>query len=117
VGRYGPIQIAVSDGRATAELAGFAIDVTSTASGSVTVQWQPPTDNTDGSPLTDLARFRIYYGLDPSQLDNVVELSNPGLTSHVVENLSPNTWYFAMTALNSAGQESDFSGHVIGDTR
>jgi hypothetical protein len=117
VGRYGDIQIAVSDGLATAELAGFAIDVTATAMGSATVQWQPPTDNTDGTPLTDLAGYRIYYGVDPTVLSDVIELPNPGLTSHVVENLSPDTWYFAMTSLNSGGLESDFSNPVAGDTR
>lgn len=117
VGRYSNIQIAVSDGLATTELDSFAIDVTSTALGAVTLQWQPPTVNTDGSPLSDLAGYRIYYGLDPDSLIYFVELQNPSLTSYVVEELTPNIWYFAMTAFNSQGIESTFSDQKIGDTR
>jgi len=117
VSHYSAIQIAVNDGHTTAELAAFAIDVTSTALASVTLQWQPPTENTDGTPLTDLAGYRIYYGVDPANLSNDVQLPNPGLTTYVVEQLTPNTWYFAMTSLNSQGQESAFSSQLISDTR
>ncbi|MEE8345023.1 MAG: fibronectin type III domain-containing protein, partial [Woeseiaceae bacterium] len=117
VGRYSAIQIAVSDGLSTAELSAFDIDVTSTTLASVTLQWQPPTENTDGSPLTDLAGYRIYYGVDSADLSDLIELPNPGLTSYVVEELTPNTWYFAMTSVNDRGQESDLSNQLIGDTR
>ena len=117
VGRYGSIQIAVSDGRSTVEMPAFSIEVTSTAIASVTLSWQPPTQNSDGTPLTDLAGYRIYYGVDPTRLSNVVELPNPGMTSYLVENLTPDTWYFAATAVNSEAQESEFSAYVVRDTR
>jgi hypothetical protein len=117
VGHYSAIQIAVSDGLSTAELSAFDIDVTSTTLASVTLQWQPPTENTDGTPLTDLAGYRIYYGVAPAELSSLIELPNPGLTSYVVEALTPDTWYFAMTAVNDRGQESDLSKQLIGDTR
>ncbi len=117
VGRYSAIQIAVSDGLATAELSAFDIDVVSTTLASVTLQWQPPTENTDGTPLTDLAGYRIYYGVDPADLSDLIKLPNPGLTTYVVEELTPNTWYFAMTSVNERGQESDLSNQLIGDTR
>ena len=117
VGHYSAIQIAVSDGLSTAELPAFDIDVTSITLASVTLQWQPPTENTDGTPLTDLAGYRIYYGVDPAELSSLIELPNPGLTTYVVEELTPNTWYFAMTSMNDRGQESDLSNQLIGDTR
>lgn len=117
VGRYSAIQIAVSDGLSTAELSAFDIDVVSTTLASVTLQWQPPTENTDGTPLTDLAGYRIYYGVDPADLSDLIKLPNPGLTTYVVEELTPNTWYFAMTSVNERGQESDLSNQLIGDTR
>ncbi len=117
VGRYSAIQIAVSDGLSTAELSAFDIDVVSTTLASVTLQWQPPTENTDGTPLTDLAGYRIYYGVDPADLSDLIKLPNPGLTTYVVEELTPNTWYFAMTSVNDRGQESDLSNQLIGDTR
>jgi len=117
VGQYSAIQIAVSDGLSTAELPAFDIDVTSVTLASVTLQWQPPTENTDGTPLTDLAGYRIYYGVDPAELSSLIELPNPGLTTYVVEELTPSTWYFAMTSVNDQGQESDLSNQLIGDTR
>ena len=117
VGRYSAIQIAVSDGLSTAELSAFDIDVVSTTLASVTLQWQPPTENTDGTPLTDLAGYRIYYGVDPADLSDLIKLPNPGLTTYVVEELTPNTWYFAMTSVNDRGRESDLYNQLIGDTR
>jgi hypothetical protein len=77
--------------------------------GSATLSWQPPTQRTDGSPLVDLAGYRILYGTSSSNLSNRVTLNNAGLTSYVIENLSQGTWYFAMTAFDAAGAESDQS--------
>jgi len=117
VGHYSSIKIAASDGLATTNLPDFAIDVTSTALAAVTLSWEAPTQNTDGTALTDLAGYRIYYGVNSSDLSNVIELSNPSLSTYVVEGLTPDIWYFASTALNSDGQESDFSSQVSRDTR
>jgi hypothetical protein len=38
-----------------------------------------------------------------------VTLNNPGLASYVVDQLTPATWYFAMSALNNQGIESALS--------
>jgi hypothetical protein len=40
---------------------------------------------------------------------NSVTLNNPGLTSHVVDQLTPATWYFVVTSLNQRGGESGYS--------
>ena len=40
----------------------------------------------------------------------MMTLSNPGLTSYVVESLVPGTYFFVATAINTAGAESSFSG-------
>jgi hypothetical protein len=117
VGRYDGIKITVTDGQATVALDAFTIDVTATAMVAVTLNWQPPVENVDGTPLLDLAGYRIYYGVDPGNFSNTIELSNPGLSSYVVDNLTPNIWYFAATALNSKGIESSFSSPVIRDMR
>ena len=117
VGRYPNIEIGVTDGQATVTLSAFTIDVTATAIAAVTLSWQPPTENADGTPLLDLAGYRIYFGTDPNNFSNTVELSNPGLTSYVVENLTADEWYFAATALNSKGIESSLSSPVMRDTR
>lgn len=107
VGTYTGIVIRVSDGTTTVALAAFTVTVTQVANGTATISWIPPTENTDGSPLTDLGGYRIYYGNSPSNLVQMVELSNPGLTSYMVQNLSPATWYFTMRAFRTNGTESE----------
>ena len=112
VGQFTNVRITVTDGAAQASLAAFGIEVTQIALGSVTLSWTPPTTNVDGSPMTDLAGYRIYYGRSAGTLDQSVRVSNAGMTRFVVDNLSPATWYFSMTAVNSAGIESTLSGVV-----
>ncbi|MFQ5610302.1 MAG: putative Ig domain-containing protein, partial [Woeseiaceae bacterium] len=62
VGTYPGIVISVSDGQASAAMNAFAVDVVGSSTGSVTVSWTAPTLNADGTPLVDLAGYRIYYG-------------------------------------------------------
>ena len=107
VGSYANIRITVSDGAASANLAAFTVTVTQVANGTATISWLPPTQNTDGTPLTDLAGSRIHYGTSPSALTQVVEINNPGLTSYMIQNLTPATWYFSLRAYSSDGVESE----------
>ena len=109
VGTYTNITISVSDGTANASLAAFSIQVVGTATGSATLTWTPPTQNTDGSPLTNLAGYRIHWGTAQNNLTNAVTVDNPGLASYFVDQLTPATWFFAVTAVNTAGMESDYS--------
>jgi hypothetical protein len=85
-----------------------------TGAGAVTLTWMPPTQNADGTPLTDLAGYKIYVGSNAEQYDvREIRLDNPGLTTYVVSNLEPGTYYFAATAFNSTGVESHYSGEII----
>jgi hypothetical protein len=107
-GTYEDIRITVSDGSATDTLS-FSVTVTQLGNGSVTLSWTPPTQNSDGTALTDLAGYRIYYGRQEGYYPNRLVVDNPGLTTYVVENLSANTYYFVATAVNADGIESEFS--------
>ncbi len=109
VGTTSNIVIRVSDGTATTSLAAFSVTVVAVAGGSATLSWTPPTTNTNGTPLTNLAGYRVYWGPSAGNYTSSVTLSNPGLTSYVVGNLVPGTYYFVVTARNSAGVESSFS--------
>ena len=111
VGTYSNIRITVSDGDLSATLPAFSVTVSQPAAstGSVTLNWTPPTQNTDGSSLTDLAAYRIYYGTSQGNYPNSITLNNPGLSSYTVEDLVPGTYYFVSTAINSDGVESDYS--------
>ncbi len=108
-GTYANIQITVSDGSLSASMPQFSVDVTQVALGSATLSWTAPTQNIDGSPLTDLAAYKIYYGNSPGSYPNQIHIDNPGITTYVVENLVPNTYYFVATSINSMGVESEFS--------
>ncbi len=79
---------------------------------SVTLGWQPPTENTNGSPITDLAGYKIHYGTASANYTQVVSVNNAGLTRYVVDNLPKGTYYFAITAYDSKGLESALSGEV-----
>jgi fibronectin type III domain protein len=71
------------------------------------VSWTPPTKNTDGSPLDDLAGYNIYYGTEPSALTQTIQIQNAAALSYVVSGLAKGTtWYFAVTSYSAAGQES-----------
>lgn len=112
VGNFTNIGISVTDGDRSAALPNFDISVNQIALGSATLSWMPPTQNDDGSPLIDLAGYRIYYGRDQNNLTRIAVLNNPGLTRYVVENLSPVRWYFTMTSVNAQGDESGRSATV-----
>ena len=109
VGTASGIVITVSDGTLTAALPAFAVTVQAFATGSATLSWIPPTQNTDGSPLTNLAAYKVYWGPQQGSYPSSVTLNNPGLTTYVVGNLGPGTHFFVVTALNALGAESAFS--------
>jgi hypothetical protein len=109
VGSYNNITISVSDGSANASLAAFDIRVVATATGSTTLSWTPPTQYTDGSPLNDLAGYKVYWGTSQGDYSNSVTLANPGLATYVVGQLTPARWYFVVTAYSATGLESGHS--------
>ena len=112
VGTYGNIRISVSDGTATTNLATFTIQVVGTATGTATLSWTPPTQYTDGSPLNDLAGYKVYWGTSQGSYSNSVTIANPGLATYVVDQLTPAQWYFVVTAYSSTGAESGFSNEA-----
>ena len=75
--------------------------------GNATVSWTAPSENSDGSALTNLGGFKIYYGGELTQLTNSITLTNPGLLTYVVPELPiGTTYYFAVTAVTRTGVES-----------
>lgn len=77
-----------------------------------TLSWTPPTGNTNGTSLTNLAGYRIHYGASATALTSTIQVANPGATSYRVTNLAPGTYYFAVRAYTSAGTESANSNVV-----
>jgi hypothetical protein len=81
----------------------------STGARAATISWEAPTTNTNGTALTDLAGYRIYYGASPEQLSHTVKISTIGLQTYVIDDLEPGTWYFAVMAVATNGAESRLS--------
>lgn len=109
IATFSGITITVSDGEASSTLCPFSIVVTDVGNGSATLSWEPPTQNVDGTPLTNLAWYEIRYGLSSSELSQSVMVNNPSLSVYVLENLTSGTWYFAVAAVNSEGGTSPLS--------
>jgi hypothetical protein len=113
VGSYPGIEIAATDGEAVTALPAFGITVAAAlTTNGVEVSWSPPTQNADGSTLTDLSGYKIHYGTQSGNYTDSVAVANAGLTRYALDSLPKGTVYIAMTAVNAAGAESDFSKEV-----
>ena len=80
---------------------------------SASLDWAAPTTNTNGSALTNLGGYKIYYGTSSSRLSSTITISNPGLLTYVVDGLPiGTTYYFAIVAVTTGGVESTDSAVV-----
>ena len=89
---------------------------------TASITWIAPTRNNDGTALTDLAGYIIYYG--ESQRNYTVALpiaaaesscrrdEDADVCSYSISGLRTGIYYFAVTAINSAGNESGYSNEV-----
>jgi hypothetical protein len=78
----------------------------SSSMGTATLTWVAPAENTDGTPLTDLAGYHIHYGTNPDALNQVIDLAGSRSTEFEVSGLTPGTYYFSVSAYTSMGTES-----------
>src|SRR5512137_1539028 len=70
---------------------------------SIQVQW-------DANAEGDLAGYKLYWGTQSGKYGTPVEVGN--VTTWTLGNLATGTYYIAVTAYNSASQESGFSNEV-----
>lgn len=77
----------------------------------IQLQWTPPTAKADGRPLTDIAGYKIHYGQRSRTYAFVKDVGNQ--TSAALSGLVPGrTYFFAVSAYDSAGNESSLSDEV-----
>jgi fibronectin type 3 domain-containing protein len=86
-----------------------ASNVVAAPTGAATLTWEAPTLNTDGTALSNLSGFNIYYGTSPTSLTQKESIASPSTTSYTLSNLTSGAWYFGVTAYDSAGYESALS--------
>jgi hypothetical protein len=80
---------------------------------NVTVlSWSIPTTRTDGTPLTDLSGFQVYYGTASGQYATVVIIADPATTSFELDDLASGTYFFAATAYDASALQSAFSNEA-----
>jgi opacity protein-like surface antigen len=86
----------------------------STSTQSVTLSWSPPTQNSDGSSLTNLAGYTLHYGTTSEDYTGSIEITSPTETSYTVSdsNFPAGTYYFAISAYNSEQVSSPTSSEV-----
>jgi hypothetical protein len=78
--------------------------VTVVAGGQVTLMWDPNSES-------DLAGYRIYYGVASLSYDNVIDVGNTE-TCTVMGLIPGVTYYFTATAYNTSELESDYSNEI-----
>lgn len=77
---------------------------------SVTLAWDTPALNSDGTILDDLAGFTIYYGQSSQNYSESIDAGD--VNDYTVDNLTSGMWCFSVTAYDASGNESDFSNEV-----
>ena len=114
LGLHSGVSLSVSDGQDTASLASFDVEVLATATGALTLSWTPPMENTDGSQLDDLAGYRIRWGTQSGLLPNTMDVDSPGISSFTVDELPDGNYFFTVSALDLANNESAPSSEAGG---
>jgi hypothetical protein len=75
---------------------------------TVPLTWVPPVTNTDNSPLTNLASYKVYFGTSATTLNQSMTVPAPASGAPVL-NVANGTWFFGVTAISSTGKESSKS--------
>lgn len=85
--------------------------VTHCLAGQATLSWTAPTTNVDGTLLTDLAGYKIYYGTASGNYPTVINVNN--VLTHTISGLTDGmTYYFVATAYDFTYNESNYSNEV-----
>ena len=98
------VKVTVSDG----ELTDYQ-DVTITVldTNSDILAWDENTEE-------DIAGYKVYYGISSSNYDDIIDVGNQ-TTYDLSDLVSGVTYYLAVTAYNSSGNESGYSNEVVYD--
>lgn len=73
------------------------------SNGRLVLSWTPPTENTDGSPLTDLSGYRIYSAGGTAEL-TLLRTVAAGVTSQELTGYGPGAYRFAVAAFSPGGE-------------
>jgi hypothetical protein len=87
---------------------------TVTTFGELNLSWIAPDQREDGTeffPSLELAEYRIYYGSEPGDYQNQVDVID-GFTDAQVASIPAGLYYAVVTAVDKQGRESLYSEEV-----
>lgn len=108
-----PMTLASADLQVPSDVEGLSAQA---GDGEVELSWDMATDN------VGVTEYKIYYGLNSVAEDSEsytlgpVETNNDSLSHTVTGLVNDTTYYFAITALDSAGNESEYYSEEISAT-
>ena len=109
----GPITASTTFTLSCTGTGGSAVQMVSvSALGEISISWVAPTENVDGTPLTDLTSYRIYYGTESRAYSSSIEITNASATSHSF-NAASGDYFVTMTALDGEGNESAYANEIV----
>ena len=111
IGVYRGVTVTVTAGTQMRAMS-FDVEVVQVGANSVMISWLAPTENDDGTPLTNLAGYRIRYGQQSGLYSATINITNPGLASYVISGLAAGTYYLVLSAVNTSGGESEYSNEA-----
>jgi len=79
---------------------------------AVCVKWQAPTENTDGTPLTDLDSFTLYWGAESRSYTESLAVADETQTEALIQPINGQV-YIAATASDAEGTESAYSNEIL----
>lgn len=83
------------------------------ALGAMTLAWISPTTKADGTPLADLAGYRILLGTTSGVYSQTITVANPYAQNYAITGLPASTYYAVVKAFDSANNESSASAEVF----
>jgi len=90
----------------------FLLNASAGIAADTTLTWDPPTLNEDGSALEDLDGYILYFGTASDTYTQSIDVNN--VTTYELTGLTIGaTYYFAMTAYDTSGNESTYSNELI----
>lgn len=92
---------------------GSASDSVTISLRAALVRYDAPSQNTDGTSLSDLAGFNIHYGNQSGNYTDMITVADGATLEQLVELPAAGTYFFAVSAFNDVGEESALSNESM----
>ena len=79
---------------------------------NVSLTWEAPTTNEDGTPLTDLSGYKLHWGGSTGVYASTIDVGNVTAFTLNLGNVEDETVYINVTAYDLSGNESVYNGEV-----